>query len=82
MIIVPMVVHHDRFLHFDFLHPIIHTPYAILIPSSHQMTLENIEAIWKPFQTNVNSNQTYIIVSKLMRFCLLKFKKKEKKAVI
>ena len=61
MIIVPMVVRHDRFLHFDILHPLINTPYAILIPSSHKMTLKNIEAIWKPFQPNVSLTPTYTL---------------------
>lgn len=55
----PMVMRHDRFLHFDFLHPLTQTPYAMLIPGPKAAGM-NIEAIWKPFQPSVNCAHTFI----------------------
>jgi len=51
MIVSPMVMRYDRFLHF--LHPILQAPYAMLIPAP-EVTFTNIDAIWKPFQPKVS----------------------------
>jgi len=51
MIVSPMVMRHDRFLHFDMI-PIFHSPYAMLIPTP-KVSSTNIDAVWKPFQPAV-----------------------------
>lgn len=52
MALSPMVMRHDRFLHFDLLHPVVQAPYIMLIPVP-EVSFTNIDAIWKPFQPKV-----------------------------
>jgi len=48
----PYVMTHDRFKHFDFLHPVFNDPNGILIPEP-SLSLGGISSIWMPFETQV-----------------------------